>query len=232
MVHEPLLPSVLRGGGVSDRGALSRHASEVQEVYWSVRHREIFSLSVRLHGEAAEESTILMDTTVQEKVITYPTDGKLAKSQGIRQRRKYVKEVKSLRLACRHFRYVRRRRKAVKRLRTIAGMLMRELERKLPEAPLPVPHKSFALYRRVLSQQPKDKDKIYSQHEPDIYCVGKEKGHQPWEYGRKASMVSTEDSQVIVGVVSHDENVYDSRTLGDAFRKPIVIAGGPAVTTG
>ena len=193
--------------------------------------REIFALSVRLHGEAAQESTVLVDTTVQEKAITYPTDSKLAiriinrlnklaKLQGIVQRRTYVKEVKSLRLACRHFRHVRRRRKAVKavkRLRTIAGILMRELERKLPEASLPVPRKSFALYRRVLSQQPKDRDKIYSLHEPDIYCVGKGKDHKPWEYGRKASVVSTRDSQVIIGVVSHDENVHDSRTLGEAL---------------
>ena len=128
----------------------------------------------------------------------------LAKSQGIRRHRTYVKEVKSLRPACRHFRHfrhVRRRCKAVKSLRTIAGILMRELERMLPEASLPVLCKSFALHRCVLAQQ--TKDKIYSLHEPDIYRVGKGKDHKPWEYGRKASVVSTGDSQVIVGVGSH-----------------------------
>jgi hypothetical protein len=31
-----------------------------------------------LHGKQAQESSILIDTTVQEKNITYPTDAKLA----------------------------------------------------------------------------------------------------------------------------------------------------------
>jgi IS5 family transposase len=39
---------------------------------------QLFQLSVRLHGKAAQEDTVNIDTTVQEKNITYPTDGKLA----------------------------------------------------------------------------------------------------------------------------------------------------------
>ncbi|MCT7481525.1 transposase, partial [Aliarcobacter cryaerophilus] len=38
----------------------------------------IFKVSVQLHGNKAEEKEVLIDTTVQEKNITYPTDGKLA----------------------------------------------------------------------------------------------------------------------------------------------------------
>ena len=78
--------------------------------------KKIFSLSIKLHGNAAEESVVLVDTTVQEKAITYPTDTKLAikiinhlnkiaKIHGIKQRRTFVKEVKELRLASRHFRH-------------------------------------------------------------------------------------------------------------------------------
>ena len=128
---------------------------------------KLFALSVALHGAAAEEQTVLVDTTVQEKAITYPTDSKLAikiinrlnklaKCHGIQQRRTFVKEVKGLRLACRHFRHVKRRgkaKKALKRLRTIAGILLRELKRKLPEALLEQEAERFALYERVLSQQ-------------------------------------------------------------------------------
>lgn len=193
--------------------------------------KAIFSLSVQLHGKAAEEKTVLVDTTVQEKAITYPTDSKLAikiinrlnklaKAEGVSQRRTYVKEVKGLRLSCRHFRHVKRRRKAtkaLKRLRTIAGTLLRELQRKLPDCVRIAQADNFALYEQVLAQQRKDKNKIYSLHEPDVYCVGKGKDHKPYEYGRKASVVSTKDSQVIVGVVSHDEHVHDSRTLGEAL---------------
>ena len=144
---------------------------------------KLFALSVRLHGQSAEESTVLVDTTVQEKAITYPTDSKLAikiinrlnklaTDEGIQQRRTFVKEVNSLRLACRHFRHVKRRAKAkraLRRLRTIAGALLRELQRKLPQSVLAREADRFALYEKVLAQQPKDKNKIYSLHEPEVY---------------------------------------------------------------
>lgn len=187
----------------------------------------LFSVSVALHGQDAEEETVLVDITVQEKAITYPTDSKLAikiinrlnklgKSQGIKQRRTFVKEVKTLRLACRHFRHTKKRgkaRRALKRLRTIAGILLREMQRKLPAEILQQEQARFALYEQVLQQQPKDKDKIYSLHEPDVYCVGKGKDHKQYEYGRKASVAVTEKSQVIIGVASHDKHEHDSKTL-------------------
>jgi len=191
----------------------------------------IFAVSVALHQQDVEEDKVLVDTTVQEKAITYPTDtklaiklinrlNKLAKKHGVKQRRTYVKEVKALRLQCRHFRHPKVRgkaRRALKRLRTIAGALLRELQRKLPAPVLSEQEENFALYEKVLAQQPKDKDKIYSLHEPGVYCVGKGKDHKPYEYGRKASVVSTLEGQVIIGVVSHDENIHDSKTLESAL---------------
>ena len=207
--------------------------------------KQLLGLSIALHGDASEEATVLVDTTVQEKAITYPTDSKLAikiinrlnklaKKHGIKQRRTFVKETRGLRLACRHFRHVKRRgkaKKALKRLRTIAGILLRELQRKLPQNVMHTEAERFALYERVLAQKPKDKNKVYSLHESDIYCVGKGKDHKPYEYGRKASVVSTLDSQVIIGVASHDEHTHDSKTLKSAlseaerFRKtPIELA--------
>ncbi len=68
-----------------------------------------------------------------------------------------------------------------------------------------------------MSQQPKDRNKVYSLHDPAVYCVGKGKDHKAYEYGRKASVVATKESQVIVGVVSHDEHDHDSKTLKAAL---------------
>jgi IS5 family transposase len=191
---------------------------------------QLFALSVRLHGQAAEEAMVLVDTTVQERAFTYPTDSnlaikiinhlnKLAKRHGMQQRHTYVKEVKSLRLAYRHFRHAKRgkARKALKRLRTIAGILMRKLQRTLPASVLAQEAERFARYERVLSQKKNDNDKVYSLHVPDLYCVSQGKDHKPYEYGRKASVVSTLTSQVIVGVESHDEPVHDSKTLESAL---------------
>ena len=67
----------------------------------------IFAMSVELHGKAAEEKSVIVDTTVQEKNITYPTEGKLAikmihklhkiaKEEKVQLRRTYVKEIKEI----------------------------------------------------------------------------------------------------------------------------------------
>jgi transposase, IS5 family len=100
---------------------------------------------------------------------------------------------------------------------TQGGVLLRELQRKLPDSILEREKERFSQYEQVLSQKINDKNKIYSLHEPDIYCVGKGKDHKPYEYGRKASIVSTLNSKIIVGVVSHDEHTHDSKTLISAL---------------
>ncbi len=204
---------------------------------------KIFQMSVCLHGKVALENTVNIDTTVQEKNITYPTDAKLAikiinrlnklaKAYGIQQRRTYKKEVKNLRLSIRHFRHPRRRKsakKALKRLRTIAGILIRELRRRLPQWDLFEYHqKDFLFYERVLKQQPKDSNKIYSLHEPDAYCIGKGKDHKPYEYGNKVSIVSTAKTNIIVGVVSHDRNCHDNHTLPKVLAHIEASRGKPA----
>lgn len=193
----------------------------------------LFRHSVYLHGEQAQEKTVHIDSTVQEKYITYPTDGKLAikiinrlnkiaKHHGIQQRRTYKKEVKDLRLKLRHFRHVKKRasaKKAVKRLRTLAGALMRELERKLQAEDLAFYNDSFELFKKVLSQGKDDKNKIYSLHEPQIYCIAKGKDHKAYEYGTKASIVSTAESGIILSAVSHAKNIHDTATLEEVLGK-------------
>jgi len=192
----------------------------------------IFQMSVALHGKAALEDNVNIDTTVQEKNITYPTDAKLAikiihrlnkvaQEHGVKQRRTYVKEVKSMRLAIRHFRHAKKRskaKKALKRLRTIAHKLIRELRRTLPKHCLFTCYqKTFLFYERVLNQQLKDKNKIYSLHEADVYCMAKGKDHKQYEYGNKVSIASTAKGNIIVGAVSHEKNLHDSHTLPEVL---------------
>jgi len=187
----------------------------------------LFGASVSLHAEAAEESHVIIDSTAQEKNITYPTDGKLAikiinrlhkiaKHEGIALRRTYLKEIKAHRITLRFFRHPKKKKKAssaMKRLRTIAGVLMRDMQRHFSDAQSKHYTESFSLYTKVIEQKRNDKNKIYSLHEPHIYAMAKGKDHKSYEFGVKTSVATTYTQGVIVGVAAHQSNEHDSKTL-------------------
>ncbi len=206
---------------------------------------KIFGMSVGLHGKVSEEKAVIVDTTVQEKNITYPTDGKLAirmihhlhriaKGEGIQLRRTFVKEIKGHRISLRFFRHpkkIKKAKAAMKRLETIVGILIRDISRKLSTEQLEKYKETFALFHKVVDQKQKDKGKIYSLHEPHIYAIAKGKEHKKYEYGTKASIVTTKESGIIVGVSAHEKNEHDSKTLKAALSsasrhrtKPIIEA--------
>ena len=195
--------------------------------------QRILQVSAQLHGPKAQEKEVVVDTTVQEKNITYPTDSKLARKiiqrcwkladrHGVKLRRRYRKAVRHCLMAQR-WRKDRRKRKAAQRalrkMKVIAGRLMRELERKLPSDRRHEQRENFALYRRVLAQRPPDKNKIYSLHEPQVYCVAKGKEHKKYEFGSKASVVMTKTHAIIVGAVAHEQNLYDGDALTPALQQ-------------
>jgi len=74
---------------------------------------------------------------------------------------------------------------------------------------------------RVLLQEKHTKNKIYSLHETDAYAVNKGKDHKGYEYGTKASVVTTKDSGIIVGVSAHKNNEHDSKTLQLALENTV-----------
>lgn len=205
----------------------------------------IFRASVNIHGDVANDTRVIIDSTAQEKNITYPTDGKLAiriinhlhkiaKTECVALRRTYLKEIKEHRITLRFFRHPKKRTKAaaaMKRLRTIAGVLMRDIERNITSDRVLVYQDKFEMFTKVISQKRGDSNKIYSLHESHIYAMAKGKDNKSYEYGTKASIVSTFDKCVIVGAVSHDTNIHDSKTLEAAIAhasttrdKPIVEA--------
>ena len=228
--------------------ALPCHATDL--VYFRKRIgkegvEEIFGMSVKLHGKAVEDKQVIIDTTVQEKNVTYPTDGKLAikmihqlhhiaKDETIQLRRTYVKEIKEHRIKLRFFSHPKKITKAkasMKRLKTIVGILMRDISRNLSEEQLKKYQETFDLFTKVTNQKIKDTNKVYSLHEQHIYVVAKGKDHKKYEYGTKASLVTTMKDNIIIGAVAHEKNVHDSKTLESALAsanrhrtKPIVEA--------
>jgi transposase, IS5 family len=189
---------------------------------------KIFAYSVTLHGKDAHEKMVLSDTTVQENYTTFPTDAKLAKKvidklnaiagkEGVVQRQSYVRVSKQLLRDTYNPNHSKRRknaRKAGKKLKTIAGRLLRELERKLPQETLADYQGALVLHKRVLAQKKNDKDKIYSLHKSFTACIAKGKVHKPYEFGNKVGLTVASKSTVITSIKSYMGNPHDSLTIG------------------
>lgn len=190
----------------------------------------VLSYTVKLHAEAAKDKEVLVDTTVQEKNITYPTDTKLAKriidkcvkrakAEGVSLRRTYKKELKQLMKDQYNSTHPKRRakaRKAQKRIKTIARILVRELRRKLAKGEY---ESSLDLFDKVLNQKRNDKNKIYSLHELDVSCISKGKSHKKYEFGNKVSIVKGVKSGIITSAKSYQGNPHDSKTLKDSLEQ-------------
>ncbi len=191
---------------------------------------KIFSESIRVNGKDGKEKQVIADTTVQEKNITYPTDSKLhckiidkclkqAEESEIELRQTYKRTVPKLRYEQRgrnHPKHYKRARKADRKIKTIAGRLVRELERNLP--PDHLFSKELSLFKSVLNQKKSDSNKIYSLHEPHVLCISKGKDHKKYEFGNKISLLKTK-SGVIVGALSFEKNIYDGNTLPDVLNQ-------------
>ena len=148
---------------------------------------------------------MIVDTTVQEKAIAHPVDSRLleiarhkvvgaAKRTGIALKQTLAKQGKTLRRKAggyAHAKQFKRLRKTVKRQRTILGVVMREVQRKLdaqtqaiaagarpeidPSGPTALSELKMWLERaeRIRTQQRHDKNKLYALHAPEVECIGK-----------------------------------------------------------
>ena len=188
---------------------------------------KLLKLSIKLFGKEAIESEVLIDSTVQEKNITYPTDSKLhkriiekvnkiAKKENIKLRQTYTRTTKQLMIEQRFRNHPKRRKKAnaaARKLKTIAGRLTRDLERKLNKNQRNVHLKDIEIFFKILSQQRGDKNKIYSLHEPSVRCIAKGKEAKKFEFGNKTGIVLTKNSGIVIGAIAFENNPYDGHTL-------------------
>lgn len=205
----------------------------------------ILKESIRINQRDNDDNpeVVFIDSTVQDKNITYPTDSKLrnkiiseclsiAKKENIVLRQTYTRTIKKLKRDQRFRTNPKNRqkaRKADKKIKTIAGRLVRDLDRKLPSDSCY--RDKLELFHKILSQTRTSKDKIYSIHEPSTLCISKGKEHKKYEFGNKVSILWSEHG-VIVGAKSF-RNEYDGHTIPDAInqykrltnKKPKLIAG-------
>ena len=198
---------------------------------------KIFQISSEIHGNHALESEIVVDTTVQEKNITFPTDTKLrvkviakcwkiAKNEKLTLRRSYRREVKKLLRVIRFNRNknARLRSSAIRRLKTIANALLNDISRKLSPQTREKLAGELQIYFKAVNQKRADKNKIYSLHEPHVSCIAKGKEHKKYEFGNKVALAHTITSGIIVGA-KDAFNEYDGNCLAPLLEQVEAITG-------
>jgi transposase, IS5 family len=204
--------------------------------------KKIFKQSIDLFDKdfiRREVKEVRVDTTVQEKNITFPTDRKLtekviehckriAKKEDIKLTRTFGREIKKLKYQLRFARKpknMKRHKKAQTRLHRIAFKIYQDLVKQLNPIPKSYQEELDVLYR-VLTQQRDDTNKVYSIHEPEVLCISKGKEHKQYEFGNKSSFAYTKGTGIIVGAMAVEGNIYDGRTLKPQLDQVNELTGG------
>ena len=177
---------------------------------------------------------VTVDTTVQPKAITFPTDAKLlhaaikglnrlARKQGVRLRQSYLRIAKQAAMMAgryAHAKQFNRYRRQLRLLRTRLGRLIRDIRRKIAGNAGLEDVFIWPLSRadQIRSQQQRQRGwKLYSFHAPEVECIGKGKASAPYEFGVKVSIVTTNarapGGQFVLHAKALPGNPYDGHTL-------------------
>ena len=200
---------------------------------------KLLKVSVQLFGKEAQEKEVLIDSTVQEKNITYPTDAKqhkriiekvnkIAKQEEIILRQTYTRTLKQLMIDQRFHNHPRRRKKAkaaLRKIKTIAGRQVRDIQRQFSPSQQQKYKELFIIINKILAQQKGDKNKIYSIHEPEVSCIAKGKEAKKFEFGNKSGIVLTKTTKIVVGAIAFENNPYDGHTLEEHLEQTEYLTG-------
>lgn len=170
----------------------------------------------------------VIDSTVQEKNIAYPTDArlyykaiiklsKLSKELGISLRQSYIRISKKMLIQYgryNHAKQFKRKAKILSKLKNRLGRVYREILRKVKQIPSTAVE-LLSIVKRLLVQTKNSKNKIYSLHESEVVCISKGKSHKRYEFGNKSSFITTAKECFIIQANALKGNPYDGHTLKD-----------------
>lgn len=181
---------------------------------------------------------INVDTTVQEKFVRFPIAARLynrmretlvrmAKKSGMQLRQSYERVGRHTLM--RQQRYAsaqqfQRARRETKKLRTILGRVMREMQRQSDQR-TGAGRELLERAHRLYTQQKTDAKKLYSVHAPEVECLAKGKVTKRYEFGCKAGVASTSKGNWIIGAKAWPGNPYDGHTLSVALEQIKRITG-------
>lgn len=191
----------------------------------------------------AEFERLIVDTTVQEKAIAHPVDSRLleiarhkvvsaARRAGIALKQTFAHEGKTLRRKAggyAHAKQFKRLQRVLKRQRTVLGIVLREVQRKMSQAgvvsalTLNSLRELMGRAERIRTQQRHDKNKLYALHAPEVECIGKGKARKPYEFGVKVSLAITHKQGLMVGARSFTGNPYDGHLLAEQLEQVTIL---------
>lgn len=224
--------------------SLSIFRSRIKEAGMERLLQETVRLGLKAGVITAQDlHCVTVDTTVQEKAVRFPTDTQLchkarqelvelASAHGIGLRQSYVRKGKAALFMANKYmaaRQMGRGRKMAKRVRNYLGRVMRDIERGIARMPrLSAVFKDMLAKARIVYAQagnPKEPDKLYSWHAPEVECIAKGKANKKYEFGCKASIAVTNQSNFIIGAMAHHGKPYDGHTLGTVLKQIARLTG-------
>lgn len=113
-----------------------------------------------------------------------------------------------------------------RKLKSRVGRIHRELIRQFEQLPPQAEQMGFELLQkveRILTQKPKDKNKLYALHAPEVECISKGKARNPYEFELKVSIATTLKEGLVVGMQSMPGNPYDGHTLHEAIEQASIL---------
>ena len=189
---------------------------------------------------------VTVDTTVQPKNITFPTDAKLthaaikgivrlAEKHGVNLRQSYVRVAKHAAMMAgryAHAKQFNRHHKQLRFLRTRLGRLIRDIARKIKGHTALEDAFAAPLSRasQIRSQKQRQRGwKLYSFHAPEVECIGKGKASAPYEFGVKVSITTTnaraKGGQFVLHAKALPGNPYDGHTLKSVIEETQSLTG-------
>jgi len=224
-----------------DPSSMTRWRKRIGEAGAEELLKETIASGLKLKAVKAHQlKRVNVDTTVQEKEVRFPTDARLydrarqrlvacAKQRDIVLRQNYNRKSKQMLVSqsrYSHAKQMKRAKRCTRQLKTYLGRVIRDLERKCPQAD---PHLQSMLdiATGIFKQQRHDKNKIYSVHEPQVECISKGKAHKRYEFGCKVSVAATSRGGWFVGAMAAHDNPYDGHTLKDTLDQVQRVAGSP-----
>ena len=231
-----------------DRSSMSRWRGRIGKDKLELLLAETLAAAGRANAvEPSKFERVTLDTTAQTKAVAHPTDSGLllravewlnrfAKHNNLVLRQSFMRlavrsrrevsrlihtRVRSRREVSRliHTRGHKQALREIRRMRTYAGRLYRDIERKiagnweLQEAFRPVAEP----IARLLTQKKDDRQKIYALHAPEVECIAKGKARSRFEFGVKASFAVTnarpKGGQFIVGAMACPGLPYDGHLI-------------------